>query len=83
MKDNSEICSKISKKSGISYRACCPNMHGLKAGIKAGIKEFNFFSSPSETFHKKNINCSIVKFFQYKYIILLIKRKKDYLNWKK
>ena len=69
MKDNLEVCSDFIRNPLVSYRACCPNMIWLKSALKANVKELNFFSSPSETFHKKNINCSIVTFLTF-YIYL-------------
>jgi hydroxymethylglutaryl-CoA lyase len=36
-----------------------PNLKGLEAAIEAGAKEVAIFSAASETFNKKNTNCSL------------------------
>ena len=41
-----------------------PNIHGFDDAIAAGAKEIAIFSSASETFSHKNINCSIKESLQ-------------------
>jgi hydroxymethylglutaryl-CoA lyase len=36
-----------------------PNLKGLEAAIEAGAKEVAIFSAASETFNKKNTNCTL------------------------
>jgi hydroxymethylglutaryl-CoA lyase len=60
MADASEVYSGIDKKVGVSYPVLVPNMKGLEEAMKVGVKEIAVFTAASETFCKKNINCSIV-----------------------
>jgi hydroxymethylglutaryl-CoA lyase len=62
MGDNAEVFQTINKKNGVSYPVLVPNIKGLEAAIKAGVKEIAVFGAASESFSKKNINCSIVNF---------------------
>jgi len=59
MADHTEVLQEIQKKSGVSYPVLVPNTQGLHAAIKAGAKEIAIFAAASETFSRKNINCSI------------------------
>ena len=43
----------------VSYPALVPNMKGLEAAIASGAKEVAIFASASQSFSKKNINCTI------------------------
>lgn len=57
--DNAEVFQKINKKMDISYPVLIPNIKGLKNALKVGVKEIAIFGTASETFSKKNTNCSI------------------------
>jgi hydroxymethylglutaryl-CoA lyase len=59
MADASEVYSGIQKKEGVNYPVLVPNMKGLEEAMKVGVKEIAVFTAASETFCKKNINCSI------------------------
>lgn len=59
MADNAEVMAGIKPKSGVSYPVLVPNMKGFEAALAAGAKEIAVFSAASETFSKKNTNCSI------------------------
>eukprot|EP01017_Pseudomicrothorax_dubius_P018603 TRINITY_DN2055_c0_g2_i4.p1 TRINITY_DN2055_c0_g2~~TRINITY_DN2055_c0_g2_i4.p1 ORF type:complete len:320 (+),score=76.82 TRINITY_DN2055_c0_g2_i4:43-1002(+) len=59
MGDNFEVYTKINKRPGVNYTALVPNTKGLETAIKAGVKEVAVFGAASETFTKKNINCTI------------------------
>lgn len=37
-----------------------PNLKGLEQALAVGVKEIAVFGAASETFTKKNINCTIV-----------------------
>lgn len=60
MADASEVYQGISKKEGVHYPVLVPNMKGLEQAMKVGVKEIAVFTAASESFCKKNINCSIV-----------------------
>jgi hydroxymethylglutaryl-CoA lyase len=59
MADNAEVMAGITRKAGVSYPVLVPNMRGFEAALAAGAQEIAVFSAASETFSKKNTNCSI------------------------
>ncbi|XP_043268923.1 hydroxymethylglutaryl-CoA lyase, mitochondrial [Venturia canescens] len=59
MQDNAEVYRGINKKPGITYPVLVPNLKGLESALEAGVKEVAIFAAASETFSRKNINCSI------------------------
>ncbi|MET1027983.1 MAG: hydroxymethylglutaryl-CoA lyase [Dongiaceae bacterium] len=59
MADSGEVLARIRRKPGVSYPALVPNMKGLEAALAARVKEIAVFASASESFSRKNINCSI------------------------
>ncbi|KAJ2352882.1 hypothetical protein IWW50_002189 [Coemansia erecta] len=61
MADAQQVMADILRKPGVSYPVLTPNVKGLEAAIKAGAKEVAIFGAASESFSKKNINCSIAE----------------------
>jgi hydroxymethylglutaryl-CoA lyase len=61
--DASEVCAGLIADSEVHYSALTPNLKGLDAALKAGIKEVAVFTAASESFNQKNINCSIEESF--------------------
>jgi hydroxymethylglutaryl-CoA lyase len=61
--DGHEVFSRIKKVPGINYPALVPNLRGLQAAIRVGVQEIAVFCAATETFSKKNINCSIEQSF--------------------
>ncbi|XP_078032644.1 hydroxymethylglutaryl-CoA lyase [Augochlora pura] len=59
MADSTEIYQTINKKPDVSYPVLVPNLKGLESALKANVKEIAVFSAASETFSRKNTNCSI------------------------
>lgn len=59
MADHSEITKTLKDKRHIAYYVLTPNLKGLEKAINAGAKHIAVFTSSSETFSKKNTNCSI------------------------
>lgn len=57
----------LQKKGQISkniiFSALVPNEHGFQDALATGIKEIAIFAACSESFSKKNINCSIEESF--------------------
>lgn len=51
----------ISKE--VQFSALVPNIRGMEDALKAGITEVAIFGACSESFSKKNINCSIAESF--------------------
>ena len=59
MADTAEVMAGIARKPGVSYPVLVPNMKGFEAAVAAGAGEVAVFAAASETFSRKNINCSI------------------------
>lgn len=56
---HAEVFQGIEKHNNISYPVLVPNLQGLENALAAGVKEIALFTAASETFTKKNINCTI------------------------
>lgn len=59
--DGAEVMAEIIRRPGVTYAALAPNIHGLENAIAAKVEEVGFFTTVSETFCHKNINCSIAE----------------------
>lgn len=59
MADSDKVFAGIHRKAGVSYPALVPNEKGMEAAIAAGVREVAVFAAASESFSRKNINCSI------------------------
>jgi len=61
MADHTEVLERIHRKPGVDYPVLAPNLKGLQSAIAAGAKEVAIFGAASESFSRKNINCSIAE----------------------
>lgn len=61
MADAKEVFKNINKKQNIHYPVLVPNLKGLESAIECGVSEIALFTAASESFTKKNINCTIVR----------------------
>jgi isopropylmalate/homocitrate/citramalate synthase len=61
MADSAEVLKGIRRKPGVSYPVLVPNMQGFESAVAAGVDEIAIFGAASETFSRKNINCSIAE----------------------
>jgi len=61
MADNVEVLSGIERRAGVSYPVLVPNLKGLEGALAAGVQEVAVFAAASESFSRKNINCSIAQ----------------------
>lgn len=59
MGDATDVMQTINRKPGVTYAALTPNLKGLEGAIAAGADEVAVFGASSESFTRKNINCSI------------------------
>ncbi|HLX29329.1 MAG TPA: hydroxymethylglutaryl-CoA lyase [Casimicrobiaceae bacterium] len=59
MADASEVMARIRRRPGVRYPVLTPNMKGFEAARAAGADEVAVFVAATETFSKRNINCSI------------------------
>ena len=61
MADHAEVMAGIRKRPGVAYPVLVPNMKGFEAARTAGAEEIAVFGAATETFSRKNINCSIAE----------------------
>lgn len=57
--DAEEVMAGLKRKEGVRYPVLVPNEQGYERARSAGADEVALFSAASETFNRKNINCSI------------------------
>jgi hydroxymethylglutaryl-CoA lyase len=61
MADHAEVLEGIRRKPGVSYPVLTPNLKGFHAAQAAGATEVAVFGAASESFSKRNINCSVAE----------------------
>uniref|UniRef100_A0A2K6V3Y6 hydroxymethylglutaryl-CoA lyase n=1 Tax=Saimiri boliviensis boliviensis TaxID=39432 RepID=A0A2K6V3Y6_SAIBB len=59
MADHTEVMKGIHQYPGVRYPVLTPNLQGFQRAVAAGATEISVFGAASESFSKKNINCSI------------------------
>jgi hydroxymethylglutaryl-CoA lyase len=60
MGDNAQVLQGITRHPDTVYPVLAPNLQGFDAAVQAGATEVAIFAAASESFSRKNINCSIV-----------------------
>ena len=61
MADAAAVMAGIRRKAGTGYPVLVPNRKGLDAAIAAGCDEVVVFGAATESFSKRNTNCSIAE----------------------
>jgi len=61
MADHAQVMAGVRRNTGVAYPVLVPNMKGFEAARAAGAEEIAVFGAASETFSRKNINCSIAE----------------------
>ena len=61
MADSAQVMAGIRRKPGVTYPVLVPNRKGLDAAIAAGAAEVVVFGAASESFSRRNTNCSIAE----------------------
>ncbi|WP_192364154.1 hydroxymethylglutaryl-CoA lyase [Mesorhizobium mediterraneum] len=61
MVDAAEVMAGIRRAPGVVYAVLVPNLKGYEAARAAKADEVAVFASASETFSRRNINCSIAE----------------------
>lgn len=61
MADHEEVMRRAVRRPGLSLSALVPNEKGAVAAIAAGAQELAVFTSASESFARKNTNCTIAE----------------------
>ena len=63
MADSAAVLEGIKRKAGVRYPVLVPNMQGFEAAKAAGAEMIAIFAAASETFSRRNTNCSIEESF--------------------
>ncbi|HEX5674924.1 MAG TPA: hydroxymethylglutaryl-CoA lyase [Azonexus sp.] len=61
MGDNAAVMQGIARHPAAVYPVLTPNLQGFDTAIQAGASEVAIFGAASESFSRKNINCSIAE----------------------
>jgi hydroxymethylglutaryl-CoA lyase len=61
MADTAAVLARLPKRPDVSYPVLVPNMTGFEAALAAGAREIAIFGAASESFSRRNINCSIAE----------------------
>ncbi len=61
MGDNTAVLKGIKRHPQTRYTALTPNLQGFDGAVQAGADEVAIFGAASESFSRKNINCSIAE----------------------
>jgi hydroxymethylglutaryl-CoA lyase len=61
MADTADVLAGLERQSGVSYPVLVPNMKGFDAARASGVEEIAVFAAASESFSRRNINCSIAE----------------------
>jgi hydroxymethylglutaryl-CoA lyase len=64
MAATAEVLQAFAGRTDIALPVLVPNEKGLDAALAAGAREIAIFGAASETFSRKNINCSIAESFE-------------------
>lgn len=61
MAGTAEVMAGLKRKAGVAYPVLVPNMQGYEAARAARAREIAIFAAASESFSRRNINCSIAE----------------------
>lgn len=61
MADSAAVLAGLHRDPAKRYPVLVPNLQGLEAALKAGAREVAIFAAASESFSRKNTNCSIAE----------------------
>lgn len=59
MAESDAVLRGLQRRPGVRYPVLVPNLKGLETALAAGADEVAVFAAASETFSRRNINCSI------------------------
>jgi hydroxymethylglutaryl-CoA lyase len=63
MADHTDLMRRLVRRPGVRYPVLVPNLQGFETALAAGAAEVAVFAAASESFSKRNINCSIDESF--------------------
>jgi hydroxymethylglutaryl-CoA lyase len=59
MADTASVLAALPMRDEVSFPVLVPNMKGFAAARQSGVREIAIFGAASESFSRRNINCSI------------------------
>lgn len=59
MAETDAVLKALPIRDGVTYSVLVPNEHGMSMAIENGCRDVAIFTAASETFNRRNINCSI------------------------
>jgi hydroxymethylglutaryl-CoA lyase len=80
MSDGAELYSELSKDPVLFQTkliSLVPNVKGMEAALKAGVKDIAVFTATSNTFNKKNINATIDESLKRIEEVMVLARKEN------
>ncbi len=75
--DATEVFQNIEHLAGVSYPVLVPNEKGMQRALEAGAREVSIFTATSESFNRKNINCSTAESIERFKPIMALAAKHD------
>jgi hydroxymethylglutaryl-CoA lyase len=57
--DHAEVAAHLFRRAGVRFSALTPNLTALERALAAGLDEVAVFGAASDTFSRRNINCSV------------------------
>ncbi len=64
MADTAAVLAGIVRRAGCRYPVLVPNIEGLRRALAAGASEVAVFAAASESFSRRNLNCTIGQSFE-------------------
>jgi hydroxymethylglutaryl-CoA lyase len=61
MADAAEVMARVRRKPGVRYSVLTPNLKGFEAALAARVDEVAVFVAATESFSRRNLNCSIAE----------------------
>ncbi|MCD8521623.1 MAG: hydroxymethylglutaryl-CoA lyase [Saccharospirillaceae bacterium] len=61
MQHSDRVLQQLKRQPGVRYAALTPNLQGLEAAVAANASEVAVFTAASDSFTRKNINCSVAQ----------------------
>jgi hydroxymethylglutaryl-CoA lyase len=61
MADAADVMARVRRKPGVRYAVLTPNLKGFEAALAARADEVAVFVAATESFSRRNINCSIAE----------------------
>ncbi len=74
MAETGEVLARLHRQPGVRYPVLVPNLRGFEAARAAGATEVAIFTAASESFTRKNINCSITESLERYELVLATAR---------